>query len=270
MNPRAPAAAARVAPGQRSVLRREFARLAPRYPAGAARLRQVRDDLEWVRPDKGGVMLDLGCGPGLYTLELARRTGGQVLGADLTEAMLRRAAMRASVLPGNKVCHQGIVGFVGADAHQLPFPTAAFDLLLVGFCFPHFAVPQRVVEEIARVVRPGGRVALFEVVADHPLVNRLERLRESVYTRVLAAGRFVEMFTGAGFRLERRRLSRRRGLFGDWAAASNLAPDSPPLRRARRLLLASAGTAANPLRCRVYRGELEFSHPVVSFLFRRL
>ncbi len=255
----------------RNAVQREYSRIAQRYPARGARLRaaerMVRADLDWLGLRPGEVALDLGCGTGLYTLEMTRRTAGSTFGVDLTEAMLRRALMFAAHSPPDIQEHPA--HFLAADAHHLPFSASALDLLLCAFCFPHFAEPARVVSEISRVVRPGGRVALFEVVADCALVNRLERLRERVYTRVRTTAEFLALFARTGFRLERFRLSLRRGRFRNWAAASNLPAGSPALKRARRLLLASARTPGNPLRCRRSGGELEFAHPVAAFLFRR-
>ena len=117
-------------------------------------------DLLKLAPDAR--VLDAGCGPGLDTVELAQRLGpaGSVVGVDLDEDMLARADQLAAE---RGVAHR--VQHRLADAAALPFDDAAFDacraerLLQV---LPKPATPEAVVFELARLVRPLGRL----VVAD--------------------------------------------------------------------------------------------------------
>ena len=114
-------------------------------------------DLAAVGP--GGRVLDVATGTGDLALELARRVapGGTVVGTDFAESMLDRARAKA----GEEV--DGILRFEWANALELPYPDDAFDAATVGFGARNFAELGRGLSEMARVVRPGGRVVVLEI-----------------------------------------------------------------------------------------------------------
>lgn len=97
------------------------------------------------RPDTEA--LDLCCGHGNVSAALVR-AGARVTGLDFSPAMLdlaRAAVPRATFLIG--------------DAMQLGFADASFDAVTIGFGMPHVPDPTRVLAEVRRVLRPGGRIA---------------------------------------------------------------------------------------------------------------
>jgi SAM-dependent methyltransferase len=91
--------------------------------------------------------LDLCCGHGNVSAGLVRM-GAKVTGLDFSPAML--ALARSSVSE---------VDFVEGDAMNLSFDAATFDAVTIGFGIPHVPDPRRVVDEVRRVLRPGGRLA---------------------------------------------------------------------------------------------------------------
>ena len=93
-------------------------------------------------------LLDVATGPGYVAAQAARR-GAKVSGVDVAEAMIARAAAE----------HPGIE-FRRADAQSLPFEDGSFDAVVGNFGLPHFGRPERAVAEGARVLAPGGRLAL--------------------------------------------------------------------------------------------------------------
>jgi demethylmenaquinone methyltransferase/2-methoxy-6-polyprenyl-1,4-benzoquinol methylase len=105
----------------------------------------------------GGRVLDVATGTGDLALELAGRVGpdGEVLGCDFSEAMLARA--RAKNRFGQRL------RFEWADALELPYESDSFDAATVGFGARNFADLGRGLEEMARVVAPGGRVVILEI-----------------------------------------------------------------------------------------------------------
>jgi demethylmenaquinone methyltransferase/2-methoxy-6-polyprenyl-1,4-benzoquinol methylase len=119
------------------------------------RWRSRAADLAAVGP--GDRVLDVATGTGDLALELARRVapGGEVVGSDFAEAMLDRAREKAAGRPD--------VHFEWGDALALDHPDDAFAAATVAFGARNFADLHRGLGEMARVVRPGGRVVVLEI-----------------------------------------------------------------------------------------------------------
>jgi ubiquinone biosynthesis O-methyltransferase len=111
--------------------------------------------LELVGDVQGCKVLDVGCGDGEFALDLAMR-GGIVTGIDVSAAMIDAAKDRAKQ-------HNADITFQVAVAEQLPFPAEQFDVVtaITILCFVDDATP--VFCEIARVLRPGGRLVIGEL-----------------------------------------------------------------------------------------------------------
>jgi demethylmenaquinone methyltransferase / 2-methoxy-6-polyprenyl-1,4-benzoquinol methylase len=116
------------------------------------RWRERAADLAAVGP--GDRALDVASGTGDLAIELARRVGpaGTVVGSDFSEAMLERARQKSSA-----------VTWEWANALELPYPDDGFDAATVGFGARNFSDLDRGLAEMARVVRPGGRVVILEI-----------------------------------------------------------------------------------------------------------
>ena len=96
----------------------------------------------------GALVLDLACGTGDLS-RLGERHGYRVVGADLSAGML--------------AANRGDTPLVEADAARLPFPDGAFDGIVCGFALRNFTDLAATLAESARVLRPGGRLAVLEV-----------------------------------------------------------------------------------------------------------
>jgi demethylmenaquinone methyltransferase / 2-methoxy-6-polyprenyl-1,4-benzoquinol methylase len=102
----------------------------------------------------GARALDVATGTGDLAIELARRVGpeGEVVGSDFSEEMLALARRKAPALR-----------FEWGNALELPYPDDGFDAATVGFGARNFSDLDRGLREMARVVRPGGRVVVLEI-----------------------------------------------------------------------------------------------------------
>ncbi|MFJ4898445.1 class I SAM-dependent methyltransferase [Streptomyces sp. NPDC088727] len=116
----------------------------------------------------GDAVLDAGCGTGraLPALRAAVGPRGTVLGADLTAAMLEAAARAGRDRSGL---------LIQADAARLPVRPRALDAVFAAGLIAHLPQPERNLAELARVVRPGGLLALFHPIGRAALAARHRR-----------------------------------------------------------------------------------------------
>lgn len=110
-----------------------------------------------------GRLLDIGCGTGLFLAEvLHRHPGLEVVGLDLSQAMLDHAAQRCRDWPQRAWVVRG-------DSQRLPFQDDSFDVVTCSHSFHHYPDQRRVVGEMHRVLRPGGQLLLIDGDRDRPL-----------------------------------------------------------------------------------------------------
>lgn len=147
-----------------SAVRNMFAAVAPRYDL-LNHLLSAGFDIRWRRVTAkalhpvlarpSSTVVDLCCGTGDLALELRRVSTGKVLGTDFCHPMLVRAGEKAARLATNTI-------FLEADTLRLPFPEASVDALTIAFGFRNLANYRRGIQEMRRVLRPGGMVAILE------------------------------------------------------------------------------------------------------------
>ena len=138
---------------------------------------------------EGGVLVDVACGRGGYGIEVARRCGAALVGVDFSAVALAQArTIAARLLPAGRADFR--VGTLTATGLASASAEALMCTDSVDFAEP----PAEAVEEFARVLRPGGRLALTSWRAarpDDPAVS--ERLRRRDLARDLNAAGFVDV-----------------------------------------------------------------------------
>jgi demethylmenaquinone methyltransferase / 2-methoxy-6-polyprenyl-1,4-benzoquinol methylase len=108
-------------------------------------------------PGASDTVLDVASGTAGVALQIAARTGARVVGLDLTEQMLRQGQRNVG---GSAVSDR--IDLVAGRAEQLPFADATFDGLTFTYLLRYVADPQATLWELARVVKPGARIASLE------------------------------------------------------------------------------------------------------------
>lgn len=140
-----------------------FADIAPRYDRANAVLsfglhhRWRREAVRLAQPPKGGSILDVATGTGDLAFLFRRAVGqeGRVVGIDFCEPMLDRARAKAGK-------YELEVDFREGDALRIDFDDATFDIASIAFGVRNVDDPGQCLREMARVVRPGGRVIVLE------------------------------------------------------------------------------------------------------------
>jgi demethylmenaquinone methyltransferase / 2-methoxy-6-polyprenyl-1,4-benzoquinol methylase len=149
-------------------VRAMFDRIAPVYDA-MNRVMTMGLDRRWRRlaaavVQPGDRVLDAACGTGDLALE-AERCGGKVTGLDFSERMLERARAKSSS-----------VEWVQGDVMALPYDEAAFDAATIGFGIRNVSDLEGGLRELARVLRPGGGLAVLEITRPRGLLRPFFRL----------------------------------------------------------------------------------------------
>lgn len=128
--------------------------------------------IDWLGIPQGGVVVDIGCGPGNITSALAQAVGpdGLALGIDLSGPMLARAV---------RTEHGPNIGFLRADAQRLPLRDNSVDAVVSTLTIHLVPDPHRALVEMARVLRPGGRVIVAVPTAGRTSQSLLARLPQA-------------------------------------------------------------------------------------------
>jgi ubiquinone/menaquinone biosynthesis C-methylase UbiE len=106
----------------------------------------------------GSAVLEVAPGPGYLAIELARR-GQRVTGLDISHSFVRMATKQAR--------EAGVaVDFRHGNASDMPFPDATFDLAVCRAAFKNFTQPLRAIDELHRVLRPGGNALIVDLTRD--------------------------------------------------------------------------------------------------------
>lgn len=119
----------------------------------------MREYLDAIEIDAAGMVLEVGCGTGVAARTIARRASftGRVMGIDLSPYLVQAARRLAD--------EEGLgelVEFRAGDTRDLDIPDSSFDAVVAHTLVSHVDDPLAVIEETGRVVKPGGRIAIFD------------------------------------------------------------------------------------------------------------
>ncbi len=152
--------------------------------------------IEGVALAPGQTLLDVGCGVGGPAIRLGQRTGARVVGITISASQVERATMLAD--------QHGVadrVRFERADAMALPFADESFDAAWAFESLLHMPDRSRVLREVWRVLRPGGRFALTDVTEERPLTPEQRTLlyRSFMLSSLETIDRYPKLVEAAGF-----------------------------------------------------------------------
>lgn len=199
--------------------------------------------------------LDVATGTGFTALALAPHCR-RVVGVDFTPAMLREAAALRRARGASNLL------FCLGDAEALPFVDATFDLVTCRHAAHHFPDLPHALAEMARVVRPGGRVVIDDTCAPEDpalaaLMNTWERRRDPSHVADLPPTRLRKMLEDIGLEIQAVARSEVPQVFDDWARRSGTAPAE--VEALRRDFLAASPDARAAFRIHVQGAQVRFS-----------
>jgi SAM-dependent methyltransferase len=213
--------------------------------------------------------IDLACGPGTYTRPLAARVR-HAIGADLTPAMVDKARAEAA--------RDGIsnIEFVCADIYALPFADGAAGIDSCGYAFHHMTDPARALAEMARVLQPGGRMAVTDIIVcegcDGEFQNRVERVRDPSHTTTQSLENFRAMISNLGLRVVSENLHDNWHDFDVWMGNACKPPGDPIYVETRALMESRIGhdtSGFHPRHSDKVPSGLEFMHTVLLLIVEK-
>lgn len=203
--------------------------------------------LEVAAPTGSERMLDIATGGGHVARTLAPHVA-EVVASDLTPEILRHAA--------TAFAEWGLANIdtAEADAENLPFDDASFDIVTCRIAPHHFPNPAAFVNEAARVLVPGGQFLLVDSTVpageDGEFFNRFEAIRDHSHVRSLSIEEWTALISSAGLELRLTETFSKRHDFEDWVARSNTS-------NADRALLIEMMMTADTRTQEVFQAEID-------------
>jgi ubiquinone/menaquinone biosynthesis C-methylase UbiE len=217
-------------------VRQEFTRQSDHFASAAkiADSQLTQRFVDAVAPQPGWRVLDVACGPGLVTVALAPHAR-EVVGLDLTPEMLNKARQRCAAAGVRNV------RFEQGSASDLPFDANSFDAVVTRLSLHHFDDPVAPLAQMARVLRPGGRFVVADVVSsedpeESALHNAIEILRDPSHVRMLPASELLALLSDAGLEVVERATWDMHREFEEWAQIVDDPARVAPVRTIARTL----------------------------------
>lgn len=161
---------------------------------------------------QGGSVLEVAPGPGYFCVEMAKLGPYSVTGVDLSADMVRIARENAQKAGVSAKFQEG-------NASSLPFAEDTFDFLVCRAAFKNFAQPVRALQEMHRVLKPGGRALIIDLRRNAPVdeVSReVDRMGLSAVNRVITKLTFRFMLLNSAYAREHFEQMLPQTLFTSW------------------------------------------------------
>jgi ubiquinone/menaquinone biosynthesis C-methylase UbiE len=222
----------------KQAVQQQFSRTAAQYVTSAGHAKG--DDLpllvEWLTPSSDWVVLDAATGGGHVAKVVAPHVQ-RVYATELTKTMLETARMHLQ-----SECRN--VEFILADAENLPFLDATFDAVTCRIAPHHFPQPRLFIQEVARVLKPGGKFLMIDNVSPENeafahFLNRLETIRDSSHVRCPAISEWKSWISHAKLTVQQSRQRRKTFAFDAWAR--RMATSDSHVRDIEDFILGAAG-----------------------------
>jgi ubiquinone/menaquinone biosynthesis C-methylase UbiE len=174
------------------------------------------------------------CGTGALAVAFAQHVRW-IMGLDLTPAMLAVAQRTA------REANARNIAFALGNAQDIPFPDASLDLALSSYALHHVPEPGRVIAEMARVLKRGGRAGIIDIFVQEDrqsaeMHDRIERVRDPSHVRTLARSEFASLFAANRLRITGAHVEEHPATFDQWMHNAGREPGEPEYIETRRLM----------------------------------
>ncbi|MGH9745788.1 MAG: class I SAM-dependent methyltransferase [Candidatus Acidiferrales bacterium] len=224
---------------QHDLVRDRFTRTAEIFGDSILKTRAAEAEIlaHMVAARKSDRAVDLACGTGALALAFAPHVRS-ICGLDLTPAMLAVAQRGARDANARNAC------FAIGNAQQIPFAGASLDLALTSYALHHVPDAARVIGEMSRVLKRGGRAGVIDIFTlEDPrsaeMHDRIERVRDPSHTRTLPRSEFESLFAANGLRVTGTRVEEHPVTFDQWMHTAGREPGDPEYIETRRLMEAT-------------------------------
>jgi ubiquinone/menaquinone biosynthesis C-methylase UbiE len=224
---------------QQEIVRDRFTRTAEIFGDAVMQTRAAEAEIlaHMVAAKKSDCAIDLACGTGALAVAFTQHVRW-IIGLDLTPAMLAVAQRTA------RDANARNVSLAIGNAQQIPFADASLDLVLSSYALHHVPEAGRVIGEMSRVLKRGGRAGIIDIFAlEDPrsaeMHDRIERVRDPSHTRTLARSEFASLFAANGLRVTDTRVEEHPVTFDQWMHTAGREPGDPEYIETRRLMEAT-------------------------------
>lgn len=242
-----------------------FSRTAEVFASSQAvgKLTEIDSLLRLAAPSPTDLLLDVACGAGRLLGTFAPLVR-MAVGADVTMEMLR-LARRPREAGGQQPREggAGILVLVRAAGERLPFRDGTFTIVTATLALHHFGTPRRVLDEMVRVCRPGGKIAVGDIVGSSDDVkrarqNEIERLRDPSHVEVYSPSGIEALLTSCGLTVTGREGGAQVREFNEWCRVAATPPDVVP--RVQEMLLRTEKGDQAGMQPALVGYELRFLH----------
>ncbi|MCD6145617.1 MAG: methyltransferase domain-containing protein [Methanosarcinales archaeon] len=215
--------------------------------------------IDLASPEESDSVLDIATGNGFLAFEFAEKVS-RVIGCDMTEDMLDIAE---SIRKDRKLDN---VAFDVMDAESLRFEDGSFDIVSCRFAFHHFTNPKKVISEMVRVCRNGGKIVLVDGLSSEDPVkseyhNRIEQIRDPSHVRLYSRSELIRMLQDAGLRVTHAREWDADFYFDEWIAIAN--PGEEIAEQVRNMMINSIEDDKTGLNVRFKDDKMLFTYSTV-------
>jgi ubiquinone/menaquinone biosynthesis C-methylase UbiE/broad specificity phosphatase PhoE len=229
-----------------------------------------KDFVRFAEISEGQRLLEVGSGLGVMTLALAKTGALEVVGVDVSPAMLERAEYLRLSTGDTDMLRR--VSYRLGPAHDLPFPGNSFDVVICRFLFHHIVKLDRTLVEFQRVLKPNGILLVAELAGSEDAVKRatqnaIESKRNPSHATIRTVEQYRDHLEAAGFVLERERTVKKERRLKNWL--DEIVADKQTRQAVGEMLEASIETDAAGLNVHRQNDDLLFEHRVLYLAARK-